>query len=76
MVMLDLICMGPAELFGTGSERKIQNKNIHVYLQRDSNPRQATPRQVNQRLRPLGHDASMMICGSEILMPYTILGYE
>ena len=36
----------------TGRERKVQNENIsHL---RDSNPRQATPRQVYQRFRPLG----------------------
>ena len=50
--MLDFICMDTAELFGTGRERKIQSENI--CLQRDSNPRHATPRQVNQRFRPLG----------------------
>ena len=61
MVMLDFIRMGSAKLFGIDSERKIQNENI--CLQRDSNSGHATPRQVNQRLRPLGHGALMMICG-------------
>ena len=28
MVMLDFICMGSADLFGTGRERKIQNENM------------------------------------------------
>ena len=28
MVMLDFIYMGPADLFATGRERKIQNKNM------------------------------------------------
>ena len=60
MVMLDFICMGSAKLFGSGRERKIQNENER--LQRDSNPRHATPRQVNQRFRPLGNDALMTIC--------------
>ena len=59
--MLDFICMGSADLFGTGRERKIKNENI--CLQWDSNPRLDTPRQVNQRFRPLGHDTLMMICG-------------
>ena len=34
--MLDFICMGAAELFGTGREPKIQSENL--CLQRDSNP--------------------------------------
>ena len=41
--MLDFICNGSVDLFGTGRERKIQNENI--CLQRDSNPRPASPRQ-------------------------------
>ena len=53
MVMLDFIYIGSADLFGMGRERKIQNENI--YFQRDSNPHHASPRQENQRLRPLGH---------------------
>ena len=56
---------GSAKLFGTGRERKIQMKNI--CLQRDSNPRHATPQQVNQRFRPLGHEA---------LTSYRIVGYK
>ena len=36
MDMLDFICNGSVDLFGTGIERKIQNENIG--LQRDSNP--------------------------------------
>ena len=63
MVMLDFICMGSADLFGTWRERKIQNEN----LQRDSNLRHATQRQVNQRIKPLGHGALMMICGIIVL---------
>ena len=35
--IIDFICMGTAELFGTRSERKIQNEN--KCIQRDSNPR-------------------------------------
>ena len=64
--MLGFICMGFADLFGTERERKI-------CLQRDSNPLHATPRQVNQRIRPLGHDALMMSSG---LMSYRIMGYK
>ena len=43
MDMLDFICNGSVDLFGTGRERKIQNENI--WLQRDSNPNPASPRQ-------------------------------
>ena len=43
--MLDFICKVSAQLFGTDRERKIQNENI--YLQRGSDPRHASPRQVN-----------------------------
>ena len=67
MVMLDFICMDSADLFGTDKERKIQNENIG--LQWDSNPLFASPRQVNQRLRPLGHGALTMNFG---LMSYRI----
>ena len=70
MIMLDFICMGFADLFGTGRERNILNQNI--CLQGDSNPRHATPRQVYQRFRPLDHDALMKISG---LMSYKIVGY-
>ena len=69
--MLDFICMGSADLFGTGRERKIPNEN--VCLQRNSNPRHATPRQESERVRPLGHDTLMMISG---LMSYRIMGYK
>ena len=40
MDMLDFICIGYPDLFGTRREWKIQNENI--CLQRDSNPRHAT----------------------------------
>ena len=53
MVTLDFIYMGSADLFGTGRERKIQNKKI--CFQQDSNQRHATPQQESQRFRPLGH---------------------
>ena len=69
--MLDFICNGSVDLFGTGRERKIQNENI--CFQRDSNPHHASPRQESQRLRPLGHDGLMVISG---LMSYRILGYK
>ena len=69
--MLDFICIGSGELFGTDKERKIQNENM--CLQRESNPRHATRRQVNQHFRPLGHDALMIIGG---LMSYRIVGYK
>ena len=36
MDMLDFICNGSVDLFGTGRERKIQNENL--CLQQDSNP--------------------------------------
>ena len=53
--MLDFICMCSADLFGTGRERKVQNENIHVCLQRDSEPRHFTtgksPPQVNRPRR-------------------------
>ena len=52
--MLDFICNGSVDLFGTGRERKIQNENL--CFQRDSNPHHAGPRQESQRLRPLGLD--------------------
>ena len=45
----------------------------YIFLQPDSKPRHATRRQVNQRFRPLGHDALMMVVG---LMSYTIVGYK
>ena len=48
--MLDLICIGSAELFGMERERKIQFENI--CLPRDTN---LHPEQVNQRFRPLDH---------------------
>ena len=38
--MLDFICMGSTELFGTGEAKKFK---IEICLQRDSNPRNATP---------------------------------
>ena len=52
MVMLDFICTGAAEMFGTEGSEKSKNENI--CLQRDSNPRHAITRQVNQCFRPLG----------------------
>ena len=61
MVMLDFICIGSTDLFGTGWDRKIQNENL--CLQWDLNLCYATPRQVNQRFRGLGHDTLMMISG-------------
>ena len=68
--MLDFICNGSVDLFGTGRERKIQNENI--CLQRDSNPHHASPRQESQRLRPLSHEGLMAISG---LISYRIMGY-
>ena len=53
-----------------GGTEKIQNENICV--QWVSDPRSASPRQVNQRIRPLGHDALMVNCG---LMSYRIVGH-
>ena len=42
------------------SKFKIQNKNIGH--QRVSNPLHSMPRPVNQRFRPFGHGALMIIC--------------
>ena len=69
--MLDFICNGSIDLFGTGRERKIQKENL--CLQRDSNSHPASPRQESQRLRPLGHEGLMVISG---LMSYRIMGYK
>ena len=69
--MLDFICNGSVDLFGTERGQKIQNENI--CLQRNSDPHHASPRQESQRLRPLGHGGLIMISG---LMYYRILGYK
>ena len=69
--MLDFICNGFVDLFGTERERKIQNEN--KCLQRDSNPHHASPRQESQRLRPLGYEGLMMIGD---FMSYRIIGYK
>ena len=71
MDMLDFICNGSIDLFGTGRKRKIQNENI--CLRWDSNPHHASLRQESQRLRPLGHEGLMVISG---LMSYRIMGYK
>ena len=71
MVMLDFICNGSVDLFGTGRERKIRNENI--CHQRDSNPHHASRRQESQRFKPLGHEDLMVISG---LMSYMIMGYK
>ena len=68
--MLDFICNGSVDLFGTGREQKIQNEN--TYVQRDLNPHHASLRQESQRLRPLSHEGLMVISG---LMSYRIMGY-
>ena len=58
MVMLDFICVGSAELFGTGWEQKNQNEKF-IYVSNliatgfEHTP--CTPREVNQRFRLLGH---------------------
>ena len=64
MDMLDFICNGSADLFGTGREQKIQNENI--WLQRDSNPHPASPRQESRRLRPLGHKSVLQDNGVQL----------
>ena len=69
--MLDFICNGSVDLFGTGRDRKIQNENI--YLQRDSNPHHASHRQESQHHRLLGNEGLMVISG---LMSYRIMGYK
>ena len=56
MAMLDFTCIGIAELFGTGRERKIQNENIGVIMSPEGfEPTPGTLLQVNQRSKPLGH---------------------
>ena len=52
MVMLDFICMGSAELSGTGRKWKNLNENMSPA---GFEPTPGTPRQINQRFRPLGH---------------------
>ena len=69
--MLDFICNGSVDLFGTGRKRKNQYKNL--CLQQDSNPHHASPRHESQRVRPLGHEGLMVISG---LMSYRIMGYK
>ena len=71
MGMLNFICNGSVDLFGTGRERKIQNENI--CLQRDSNLHHASQRQESQRLRLLAHEGLMVFSG---LMSYRIMGYK
>ena len=66
--MLDFICNGSVDLFGSGRDRRTQNENI--CLQRDSNQHHASPRQESQRLRPLGHEGLIMING---LMSYKLI---
>ena len=61
--MLDFICNGSVDLFGTGRERTIQNENI--CLQRDSNPLHA------RKVSAL--DGLMVISG---LMSCRIMGYK
>ena len=69
--LLDFICNGSVDLFGTGRERNIQNENICI--QWDLNPHHASPRQESQRLRPLGHEDLMVI---NRLMSYRLMGYK
>ena len=64
MFMLDFIYIGSAYLFGTGRERKIQNKNI--CFQRDLNLYHASPWQESQRLSQLGN-ASKISSGALIV---------
>ena len=64
--MLDFIYNGSVDLFGTEMERKIQNENLCLQ-------HHASPRKESQRLRPLGHEGLMVICGS---MSYMIMGYK
>ena len=70
MIMLDFICIGSAELFGTGRERKIQNENMSP-VGFELTP--GTPLQVYQRFRPLGHDGLTMNC---CLMSFRVMGYK
>ena len=57
MDMLDIICMGSADLFGTERERKIKGANI--CLHRDSNPRHATPHH-DRKLSALDNSATAL----------------
>ena len=50
-----------------------KNSKYKYLFPADSNPSHAAPRQANQRFRPLGHDALMMISG---LKSYRIVGYK
>ena len=50
MVILDFMCIGSVELWGTGNEQKIQNENV---LSQGIEP--STPHLPTGRLRPLGH---------------------
>ena len=67
MDMLDFICNGSVEQFGTDRDRNIPDENI--CLQRDSNTHHASPGQESQNIRPLGHEGLMVISG---LMSYSI----
>ena len=67
--MPDFIFMSSADLFGTGRSEKLKMK---IYVSSGTR-KYATPRQVNQRHRSLGHDALMLLSG---LMSYRIIGYK
>ena len=57
MDMLDFICMGSADMFGTEREQKIKDQN--TCLQWDSNPRHATPHH-DRKLSALDHSATAL----------------
>ena len=54
--MLDYICNGSVDLFGTGRERKISNENMSPAGFEPILRQSATG---TQRLRPLGHDRGL-----------------
>ena len=56
MIMIDFICMGSAELLGSGRMRK--NQNVNMFLA-GFEPTPGTPRQVIQRSRPLDHSIAL-----------------
>ena len=64
--MLDFICCS--------EQAWIEKFKMKMYVSKwDSNPGHAIPRQVTQRIWPLGHDALMIISG---LMSYRITEYK
>ena len=57
--ILDCICIGFAELWGTAREQKIQNKMICLKLDSYQQP-SASYRKVTQRIRKLGYRTELL----------------